>query len=354
MKQLLLFGAIVSLMATLATAYPRPEHETREKFEEIPLQGSVHDKDFLRPRMKKAYDPNESVHHFTESDEEIEQHRWISIDHNGIETTATDNEVIAILEKAQKHNNSVSQSHFPVQASLYIDMMVKKRKVIGTDGRYKHPSVGHPYCAIGQLENGCTAFLVGPYHAITARHCVYNCNEGVQRLKSGRGMYLRRNCNSPGIFMDDVTTIIPSNVTCTDTGFDIAWILLNNTNYTSDCWIGSAYRNPMPTMISGEVCGYPQDKPIATGAYKCLYCSRCGDIEETSSKKLKYTCDTNRGMSGSPVFTAEHDNTDEQFAYGVHTLSSRDFNENQGTRFDSFFFEWTKNWTCAAGINCDV
>ena len=176
MKQLLLFGAIITLTATLVTANLKAERESREEFEEIPLQGYGHDKDFLHP-----HNPEELVHHFT--DEEIERYRWISIDRNGTETTATDNEVIAILEKVRKSNfsSSVSQPHFPVQTPL--DMMVKKRKVIGTDGRYKHSTVGNPYCAIGELENGCTAFLVGPYHAITAGHCVYDCN--ARKWKSG-------------------------------------------------------------------------------------------------------------------------------------------------------------------------
>ena len=32
----------------------------------------------------------------------------------------------------------------------------------------------YPEYAIGRLDNGCTAFLVGPYHALTLAHCVFN------------------------------------------------------------------------------------------------------------------------------------------------------------------------------------
>jgi V8-like Glu-specific endopeptidase len=335
MKQLLLFGAIVTLMATMATAYPRAKHERREEFEEIPLQGSGDDKDFLRP-----HNPDELVHHFT--DEEIERNRWISIDRNGTETTATDNEVIAILEKVRKSNfsSSFSQPHFPVQTPL--DIMVKKRKVIGTDGRYKHSTVGNPYCAIGWLESGCTAFLVGPYHAITAGHCVYDCKK--RKWKSGRGLYLRRNCYSRGIFMDAVQTWAYTGSRCIPDTNDIAWILLDSTSYTSSCWMGYGYRDSMPT-IPGEICGYPADKP--RGSYRCLYCSRCGDIKKTSSKRLQYTCDSYGGMSGGPVFTAEHNDKDYQYAYGVHTHSGQSY--NKGTRFNSFYFEWTKQWKDETG-----
>ena len=334
MKQLLLSGTIVTLMATMATAYPRAKHERREEFEEIPLQGSGDDKDFLRP-----HNPDELVHHFT--DEEIERNRWISIDRNGTETTATDNEVIAILEKVRKSNfsSSFSQPHFPVQTPL--DIMVKKRKVIGTDGRYKHSTVGNPYCAIGWLESGCTAFLVGPYHAITAGHCVYDCN--ARKWKSDRGLYLRRNCYSRGIYMSEVQTWSYSGSDCTQDRYDIAWILLDKNDYTSSCWMGYGTWNSMPT-IPGEICGYPADKP--RGSYGCLYCSRCGDIKRASTYRLQYTCDSYGGMSGSPVFTAEYDSKDYQYAYGVHTHGR---SKNEGTRFDSYYFQWTKDWKCRNG-----
>ena len=33
---------------------------------------------------------------------------------------------------------------------------------------------GLPHSAVGWLTSGCTAFLVGPRHLLTAGHCVYN------------------------------------------------------------------------------------------------------------------------------------------------------------------------------------
>lgn len=35
----------------------------------------------------------------------------------------------------------------------------------------------YPEYAIGLLDNGCTAFLVGPYHAMTSAHCIYKVEE---------------------------------------------------------------------------------------------------------------------------------------------------------------------------------
>ena len=145
------------------------------------------------------HDPDDLVHHYTT--EEIDEYRWISIDRNGIETIATDREVVTILEKVRRNNfsTSFSEPHFPENHPP--EKMMNKRTVFGKDGRYIHSSVGNPYCAIGQMENGCTAFLVGPYHAITSRHCVYDCSK--REFLPYRGIYLQRNCFSRGIFMDD-------------------------------------------------------------------------------------------------------------------------------------------------------
>ena len=35
-------------------------------------------------------------------------------------------------------------------------------------------STSAPFSWVGQLANGCTAFLVGPCHALTVAHCVYD------------------------------------------------------------------------------------------------------------------------------------------------------------------------------------
>jgi V8-like Glu-specific endopeptidase len=348
MKKQLFSGAITVLVA-LVLAHPGVERKLKEGFEELPLQGSGNGEEFLHPQ-----NPEKLIHHYTV--EEINRHRWISIDRNGIETVATDEEVLAIIEKVNTLSSNFSaisdqdqfENSFLVQNPS--NMTVKKRTILGTDGRYKHSSVVNPYCAIGQLQNGCTAFLVGPYHAITAGHCVYDCSK--KQWKTGRGLYLRRNCKSRGIFMDDVRTwLYPGNYDCDDDRYDIAWILLDKTDYISQCWTPYAFRNPMGT-VPGEICGYPADKPEVT--YPCLYCSRCGDIKQIGSisTRLQYTCDSYGGMSGGPVLTAEYNDKDYQYAYGVHTHSSRSV--NKGTRLERFYFYWTKNWKCAnGGYSCD-
>ena len=294
---------------------------------------------FLQPR-----DPDKLYHYTIE---EIDEFRWISIDRNGTESTATDEEVIAILESVRTNNSTslVSEGHFP--PDIPFDITEDKRSVFGFDGRFRRSSSSYPYCAIGQMANGCMAFLVGPYHAITSRQCVYDMSR--RAWKPRRGLYLRRNCYSSGIFMDDVRTWTYTNNNGND--YDIAWILLDKSDYYSTCYMTYGYRDPMPT-VSGEVCGYPTDKPIRS--YRCLYCSRCSDIQRQGSwlsrnnRRLQYTCDTSRGMSGGPVFTRNHPGRNDEVAYGVHTHGGS--TRNAGTRITKAHFQWTKQWKCNNGV----
>ena len=56
----------------------------------------------------------------------------------------------------------------------------------------------YPEYAVGLLDNGCTAFLIGPYHAMTLAKCVYNHHERLwdKNLDFWRGrndsLYLQR------------------------------------------------------------------------------------------------------------------------------------------------------------------
>jgi len=81
-------------------------------------------------------------------------------------------------------------------------MMKRNATFLDDDERLPIPNSAFahlPYCTIGELDNGCSAVFIGPYHALTAASCVYN-----MATNTWRGNYdviRRRNCNRTGTRM---------------------------------------------------------------------------------------------------------------------------------------------------------
>ena len=309
-----------------------------------------------------TYDPSfdsddNFVHHFTS--EEIEENRWISIDRSGVEYTATDAEVIKNLEIAlqlqKKHHSAVFDAYFHQQNAT-----THKRAVLGIDERY--PSASR--CQIGYLNTSCTAFLIGPYHALTAGHCVYDCSE--RQWRTDLDLYVERNCYSRGRRMRWVRAWTYSSQ-CKGTkglfniGYDIAWIKFESDDRSSS-WYGFGWLTANPT-ISIEVCGYPGDKKKT---YNCLYCSRCNDCRyrresyttttrlgvfgwgrktvmryRVNENEWQYTCDTAGGHSGSPIVASRNGYT---LAVGVHVKGNQNSGLNFGTRITSAHYTTIRKW----------
>lgn len=285
--------------------------------------------------------------------EEIEKNRIITIDWYGNERVSTDEEVIQTLEYVRRDNSTFlyNEPHFTED--------INKRDIIGSDDRF--PRVGTqsnaPYSAVGYLSpRGCTAYLVGPRHLITAAHCLHpGRNTRAIDRPSQVTFYLRRNCNRYGVrYTISEVLVYRQYRNSGDEDYDIACLLLSA---TVSNWMGIAYRNPMPT-VSGEICGYPGDK---TRTYRCFYCSRCNNVERVrtgwfgwgrSDTRLRYTCDTLGGMSGSPIITDDHDSTSILYSYGVHTHGSTP--RNEGVRISRNYFYDICRWMCNTGATCSA
>ena len=284
-------------------------------------------------------------HGFTH--EEIEKNRIITIDRDGNERVSTDEEVVQTLKRARHCNSTIlrDEPHFSTQ-------MKQRRNVIGPDNRFLRyiTQLLPPYSAIGYLEpRGCTAYLVGPRHLITAAHCVHPYRKR-QKVYSGSQLtfYLRRNCYSSrhGIRYGVSDVLVYSEYKHNGTsGYDLACLLLNS---TVSNWMGFQYKDPMPTVF-GEICGYPGDKKKSNSPSECFYCSNCSDVVG-SGNHLMYSCDTEGGMSGSPVMEDDHDNSSHLYSYGVHTRGS--VKRNAGVRITRHFFNDICRWKCDTGAHC--
>ena len=351
---------IICLSISYSSGEVTDESEFREKkeVEDRPSAATVGDvrngEDAQKPDIIGG--DGELFHGFTQ--EEIEKNRIITIDWDGIETVSTDEEVIQTLKRARQGNSTFlrDEPHF---------ILDKRRSVIGCDERYRRYNTQSdpPYSAIGYLApDGCTAYLVGPRHLITAAHCVHNGTDTQDIYHpSELTFYLRRNCygNRHGIIYNISNVTVYSRYrNFSDSDYDIAFLDLSSS--ASD-WMGFAYKDPMPT-VSGEICGYPGDKAHPTCAPSdCFFCSRCNDVRRMrtgwwgrNSNRLEYTCDTAGGMSGSPVMTDDHDSSSELYSYGVHTNGVGIGSRNKGVRITRNRFIYICRWKCNTGSHCSI
>ena len=341
-KFFFLVGILVVSLALITggTGDRDAEKETETTFEE--LFSAPDDDDLFAPPNQ-----DEKVYHYTS--EEIERNRWISLSRDGVETTETDEEVIKILEFA-RHDNATSRfsesSNF-TSDELYQATSKEKRAIIGYDNRYKYPYLGlrSKSCTIGIMENGCTAFFIGPRHAITAGHCVYNTAN--RRWNRDLGIYVGRDCNSYGRFIDWSRAWVFTSYINGDFRSNMAYILLSR---TSSCWLGFGFRDPMPrTRV--ESCGYHGDRRH-TSRYACYHCSNCyAQLEVTGSwlsrttyyTRMRNTCDNFRAPGAPMVVSTGH-------AWGVATQESSSY--NYAARITKQKFYTLCQWMCNNGATC--
>ena len=171
-----------------------------------------------------------------------------------VEYVQTDAEVIHALENVPLDTSSsfLTYPHYSVieEQKGYAN---RKQQVIGYDDR--HPA-SYPTCAVGYLSTGCTAFLIGPHHGITAGHCVYNCSTNTWTNGTDLDLHIGSNCDRSDKQMTFVQAwTYYSDQFCNPrrqkVDYDIAWILL-----LASCWssIATAFSSPL------RLCGYPTDK----------------------------------------------------------------------------------------------
>ena len=286
------------------------------------------------------FDRSDHANYYTS--EEINKNRLMSMERNGVEYVQTDTEVIRALENVplDKTSSFLTYPHYSVieEQKGYAN---RKRQVIGYDDR--RPA-SYPTCAIGYLSTGCTAFLIGPHHAITAGHCVYNCSTNTWTNGTDLDLHIGSNCDRSDKQMTFVKALTYyrdqfCNPRLQKVDYDIAWILYDS-NDRASCWssISTAFSSPL------RLCGYPADK-------HGMYCSWCTDAQKRpTNQSFDHTCDAWPGMSGSPMFSilSSSGRTFES-ATGTFTQYYLDNSGNLGTSITDFRFQWSLDWMCANG-----
>ena len=240
-----------------------------------------------------------------------------------------------------------------------------KRAIFGKLTWYRQNPRGYPGYALGRLGNGCTAFFIGPYQALTAGHCVYNRRKRQWEIwaldianlgdctkayfvngykKEWVSVHVSQRYIEAGLWAEDVALIVTRNRVCLQV---YPCLGLQPAEYPTE--FGSQ------RTANITIYGYPlhvrnavsHPPPLLYPSY-CLVSSSCADARTSPyfPNMLEYKCDTAQGMSGGPIMARDlSNNTEEYFVYGVHSFSFVNY-KNYGVKFTSAKLDQIQSLVC--------
>lgn len=153
----------------------------------------------------------------------------------------------------------------------------------------------YPQYGVGILENNCTAFLIGPRHALTTANCVYNYDMGTweDELDFWRG----RNGDEYLEKMQWEHVVISAKYFVKRDDVH-NWALITFTDNTaSPVWLKITYSQRVQDIVM-SVYGYlPDEHP-----WGVMYSTVCrSDYFQTETNSLSVQCGTGQKFNGGPI-----------------------------------------------------
>ena len=207
-----------------------------------------------------------------------------------------------------------------------LEDLAEKRSVIGPDSRRRQVPNRFPYTAIGRVAIGCTGTFIAPKTVLTAGHCVYGRSGWYSELDVHRAKDCDPNQGTKHSWTIAVTLTawvnnrIPEN--------DIGWIIVGTPSRVT---MSYTYLTPPAVSTTIYIYGYPADLPKW-----CLY-GTCCPLAIIEDKRLRYTCDTYGGNSGSGVY---YNRNGVYTIIGVHAYGVYR-GTNSGTRMTKWYYDLT-------------
>lgn len=209
-------------------------------------------------------------------------------------------------------------------------------KIIGKDNRTKiTKTTTFPNSAICYMEMKFpnsndiyvgTAWMYGKRVAVTAGHCVYDAKYGgwAEWVKIYPG---RNGSSSPfGSYYATVLHTDVKYINSQDGNFDWGLLEFNTDVGETTGYFGAMWKSDSMVGTRIIVRGYPSEK-------NATMWSMPGKVKSNNAYKLRYSIDTTRGQSGSPVYTRQGD----YLGLAIHTNYASG-NYNEGKRIDESLF----------------
>ena len=277
------------------------------------------------------------------TDEFLEGLRLVMVTHDGYEYTGSleDVENLFYTKEDKDEDNEKIPSHFrdkyqdeelPTHTDFSkvleksLESLAEKRSVIGTDQRQRQVPNSFPYTAIGRVALGCTGTFVAPKTVLTAGHCVHGSSGWYDNLD----IYRAKDCdpNQGTKHTHTMALTISAWITNPRPENDIGWIIVNTPSPVS---MSFTYMTPSAISTTIYIYGYPADLPKW-----CLYGTNC-PLAIVEDKRLRYTCDTYGGNSGSGVY---YNRNGVNTIIGVHAYGVYQ-GTNSGTRMTKSYYDTT-------------
>jgi V8-like Glu-specific endopeptidase len=184
-----------------------------------------------------------------------------------------------------------------------------------------------------------TGWFIGPHTLMTAGHVVFIKNSGVPGRDGWvRSIQVMPGRNGSSLPYGSVTSTNFRSVTNWtnngDENFDYGAIIIpTNLGNTVGTFGFGVYSDSDLTSATGNISGYPGDKPAGTQWYDSRR------IASVNSQKVFYDIDTAGGQSGSAVYRIINGG---RFAVAIHAYGGA--TTNSGTRINTAVYNNMVNW----------
>ena len=266
----------------------------------------------------------ERIHFAEGSPEDLDNSQWYIVTQSGYEFDGSPKVPEALFAKTGLGRDGPKGGlGFPVSDREAFKNGSKRARIY-------NPAQHLPYVVMGRIELGCTGTFIGPRHILTAGHCVFNhtSQEWYQNLNFNRA----KDCDpDTGMFYRWKYAITVKG--WKENGYhsyDYGMIIVDSYSpYMDIGWSGIT----LDWIIN--INGYPGNK-----LGRCQWHSDC-KVLYVFDEQLGYHCSTNKGTSGSAVYSY-WSSTNTRIIYCIHAYGGSSY--NSCTRITESRYNQLKEW----------